>query len=238
MLRNLADSPPSPFAAGDDLPAEGFIAADSQVKNVSIGTYTEIAKANVLENVELDDYSYTSPYCIIQNTSIGKFVNIAAMVRIGPVAHPMQRASLHHFTYRRRQYGLDQQDDAGIFDQRQKNRSFIGHDVWLGHGVTVMAGVRIGIGAVIGSGAVVTADVPDFAVAVGVPARIIKTRFEPKLANALLASAWWNWTHQELKDRMSLFVANAEDFADKWVPGWRSDQVDAPSTADRFSVKG
>jgi acetyltransferase-like isoleucine patch superfamily enzyme len=49
-------------------------------------------------------------------------------------------------------------------------------EVWLGHGVIVLSGVRIGKGAVIGAGSVVTRDVPDGAVAVGVPARIVKTR--------------------------------------------------------------
>ena len=48
--------------------------------------------------------------------------------------------------------------------------------VWLGHGVIVLSGVRIGEGAVIGAGSVVTRDVPDGAIAVGVPARVIKMR--------------------------------------------------------------
>lgn len=52
----------------------------------------------------------------------------------------------------------------------------IGDHAWLGVGVTVLSGVRIGKGAVIGAGAVVTHDVPDDAIAVGVPARVIKRR--------------------------------------------------------------
>jgi acetyltransferase-like isoleucine patch superfamily enzyme len=47
---------------------------------------------------------------------------------------------------------------------------------WLGYGVIVLSGVRIGKGAVVGAGSVVTRDVPDGAVAVGVPARIVKRR--------------------------------------------------------------
>jgi acetyltransferase-like isoleucine patch superfamily enzyme len=52
----------------------------------------------------------------------------------------------------------------------------IDDDVWLGFGVIVLDGVRIGKGAVVGAGSVVTHDVPDNAIAVGVPARIVKMR--------------------------------------------------------------
>jgi len=49
-------------------------------------------------------------------------------------------------------------------------------DVWLGFGVAVLEGVRIGKGAVVGAGAVVTKSIPAYAVAVGVPARVIRNR--------------------------------------------------------------
>ena len=47
---------------------------------------------------------------------------------------------------------------------------------WLGVGVIVLSGVRIGKGAVIGAGSVVTKDIPDYAIAVGNPARVVKMR--------------------------------------------------------------
>jgi acetyltransferase-like isoleucine patch superfamily enzyme len=49
-------------------------------------------------------------------------------------------------------------------------------DAWLGVGVVVLDGVRIGKGAVIGAGSVVTRDIPDNAIAVGVPASVVKMR--------------------------------------------------------------
>ena len=52
----------------------------------------------------------------------------------------------------------------------------IGDDVWIGGHVTVLPGVTIGTGAVIGANAVVTRTVPDYAIAAGVPARVLKER--------------------------------------------------------------
>lgn len=53
----------------------------------------------------------------------------------------------------------------------------IGDDTWLGEHVCVLPGVRIGNGVVVGAGAIVTADLPDYVIAVGSPARVIK-RFD------------------------------------------------------------
>lgn len=52
----------------------------------------------------------------------------------------------------------------------------IDDDAWLGCGAIVLSGVRIGKGAVVGAGAVVTRDIPDGAIAFGVPARVVKMR--------------------------------------------------------------
>lgn len=52
----------------------------------------------------------------------------------------------------------------------------IGNDVWIGRRVMIMPGVTVGDGVIIGAGAVVTKDIPDYSIAAGVPARVVKSR--------------------------------------------------------------
>jgi len=67
--------------------------------------------------------------------------------------------------------------DALIKDQLHvKAPVVIGDDVWVGANATILKGVTIGSGAVIGAGSVVTKDIPEYAIAVGNPAKVIKYR--------------------------------------------------------------
>jgi acetyltransferase-like isoleucine patch superfamily enzyme len=61
---------------------------------------------------------------------------------------------------------------------RSRGGIVIGDEAWLGVGVIVLDGVHIGAGAVVGAGSVVAHDVPDSAVAQGVPARVVMLRSE------------------------------------------------------------
>ncbi len=60
----------------------------------------------------------------------------------------------------------------------------IGRDVWIGAGVVVVAGVQIGDGSVIGAGSVVTKDIAPYSVAVGNPARVIRSRLDERPGNS------------------------------------------------------
>ena len=186
------------------------------LENVSLGRWTEVGSFNIWENVEFGDFSYTSGFNYIQNAVIGKFVNIAAGVRIGPVFHPLERPTLHHFTYRRRMYGFAEEDDLEFFRWREEQKVIIGHDVWLGHNAIVMPGVKIGNGAAVGSGAVVTKDVPPYAIVAGVPAKTIRARFAEETAAGLERIKWWDWPYELLKERWRDFLLEAKDFVLKY----------------------
>ncbi|WP_248922233.1 CatB-related O-acetyltransferase [Olsenella intestinalis] len=66
----------------------------------------------------------------------------------------------------------------------------VGDDVWFGYGATVLDGVSIGQGAVIGAGALVTKDVPPYAIVVGLPAEIIRYRYDEPVVKLMEQVDW------------------------------------------------
>ena len=68
----------------------------------------------------------------------------------------------------------------------------IGNDCWIGDKVEIVGGKKIGDGAVVLSCAMVTKDVPPYAIVGGVPAKIIKYRYDPETIDFLLNSHWWD----------------------------------------------
>ncbi|MFO0773137.1 MAG: CatB-related O-acetyltransferase [Nitrospiraceae bacterium] len=75
----------------------------------------------------------------------------------------------------------------------------VGHDVWIGSDVLILSGVTIGNGAVIAARAVVTKDIPPYAIAAGVPARVVKFRFPQTTIDALQQIAWWDWPIEKIR---------------------------------------
>lgn len=189
----------------------------ASVTDSVLGRYTEVGANCHVYRSTLGDYSYLVDGTQVAYAQIGKFANIAANVRIYASKHPMQRASLHHFTYRSSWYFDGAEDDAAFFDWRAENGIEIGHDTWIGHGAVIMPGVRVGHGAIVGSNAVVTKDVADFAIAVGVPAKPIRQRFPAPIADRLLALGWWDWSHDRLRQALPDFRAlEIEAFLEKY----------------------
>jgi hypothetical protein len=210
--RAEAHTPPPVTVLGE----QPLVHAGAVVRDCRLGAWTEIGPGWSLLETDFGDYSYAAgTNGVIHYARIGKFCSIASHVVINPGDHPMDRVTQHHLTYRRRQFMLASDDDAETFAWRRSQPCEIGHDVWIGHGAKVMAGVRIGTGAVIGAGAVVTRDVGPYEIAVGVPARTVRTRFTEDVVSRLLASAWWEWDRPTLEDR------------------WR-DLCDLPSFLERY----
>ena len=194
-----------------------FIHPTAKVQESTLGRYTEVGAGCTVSHSSMGDYSYCVGNTQIAYSTIGKFANIAAHVRIYASMHPMERASLHHFTYRSAWYFEGEEDDQEFFDWRAGQGISIGHDTWIDHGAVDMPGVTIGNGAIIGSNAVVTKDVADFAIAVGVPARTIRQRFDDSVASRLDAMKWWDWDHEMLHQALPDFrKLGIEAFLEKY----------------------
>ena len=144
--------------------------------------------------VQIGAYSYG--YCFVpgafrSGTTFGRYVSVAPEVEVLARNHPLDRLSTHPFFFNAK-LGYVAEDNIPT------TRLTVGHDAWLGFRAIITSGcARIGIGAVVGAGAVVTKDVPDFAVVVGVPARIIRYRFPENVRERILASEWWNRSVEE-----------------------------------------
>jgi acetyltransferase-like isoleucine patch superfamily enzyme len=80
-----------------------------------------------------------------------------------------------------------------------KGDIIIGNDVWIGFGSTIVSGVTIGDGAIVLAGSMVTASVDPYTVVGGVPARYLRPRFTPEVAQALLHLKWWEWDDDAIR---------------------------------------
>ena len=95
----------------------------------------------------------------------------------------------------------------------------VGSDVWFGYRATVMPGVRIGHGAVIASGAVVVDDVPDYGVAGGNPATLLRRRFDDEHIARLLDLAWWDWPLDHLTAHIRTVMSGSVEALEAVAPG-------------------
>jgi phosphonate metabolism protein (transferase hexapeptide repeat family) len=202
------------------LSEEPAVHPTAQVRDSRLGAWTAVGARTTIAETVMGDYSYVVNDSSIIYSEIGKFCSLAAHTRINPGNHPLERVALHHFTYRSKSYQLGPEDDQEFFEWRRSHKVTLGHDVWIGHGAVVLPGVTIGTGAAVGAGAVVSKDVPDFAIVVGVPARILRFRFPEDVQKKLLQLAWWNWDRERLAEALPDFRhLSVADFLEKYGEG-------------------
>ena len=175
----------------------GYSLVKSEKSNTTLGRYTNVVPPFYLKNVELGDYSYIARNPIASNLVIGKFCSIGPNFCCGLGLHPTNGISTAPMFYSKaKQNGVSLVNEVVYQEQKQ---TIIGNDVFIGANVTIVDGVIIGDGVVIGAGAVVVKDIPPYAVAVGVPAKVIKYRFDEKTIKRLLEMQWWNWSEIDLQ---------------------------------------
>ncbi len=162
---------------------------------------TIYANADIRNRVKIGRYTYiNNGTTIFYNTKIGRFCSIGKKCEIGTVDHPIDWLSTSSMQYNIKEH-FDYKSDCSNFKELHYNQiegCTIGNDVWIGSLVVVKSGVTIGDGAIIGANSIVVKDVPPYAIVGGVPAKLIRYRFDKATIKKLLELKWWERSLDEL----------------------------------------
>lgn len=153
--------------------------------------------------------SYIADNCVIV-ANVGRFCSIAENVRTNIYSHPLTYpyvTTSPYFFSTKKQNGFSLCTEDHFEEKRTiKNTDIpisIGNDVWIGEGAFLVGGITIGDGAVVLAHAVVTKDVPPYAIVGGVPAKVVKYRFDTEDIDFLCTIKWWDkgedWINSHLE---------------------------------------
>lgn len=153
------------------------------------GTNIEIGKNTFVDqNCNIGSYTYIGKNCNITKANIGRYCSIANNVSIGQGEHDLTKISTSSVFY------------DSSYEELTKKECVIGNDVWIGTDSVILRDVKVGDGAVIGANSVVTRDVPPYAVVVGIPAKIIRFRFDDKMIEKILQTNWFDYDITKAKE--------------------------------------
>lgn len=169
----------------------------------NISKYSKIKHGAKIFQSKIDAYSYVSRNTALYYTTVGKFCSIGMDTKIGLPTHTISHLSTSPiFTEKINATGF-------TWSKKTLNMPYkpvtIGNDVWIGDNVIILGGVTIGNGAIIGAGAIVTKDIPDYSIVVGIPAHIIRYRYNIGIINMLNNIKWWNLSPSFLKRNIFFF---------------------------------
>lgn len=133
--------------------------------------------------------------------SMGRYCSIAANVKaVLGGGHRTDWATTYPFS------DIDP-SFAHIKGHPQSNGNIvIGNDVWIGRDTLILSGITIGDGAVVAARSVVTKDIPAYSIYAGQPAKKLRDRFDPQIADRLLALKWWDWPHARVRAAVPLML--------------------------------
>lgn len=175
----------------------GFSLVRSERYKTNMGKYVKIVPPFFLHKVEVGDYSVLAYNAHAANVKIGKFCSIGPNFCCGLGLHPtngISSSAMFYSTSKLNGMTLSKEDKY-----EETKQTFIGNDVYIGANVFVLDGVTISDGAVVGAGAVVTKDIPPYAIALGIPAKVVKYRFDDETIKAMLEKQWWNGKEEDLQ---------------------------------------
>lgn len=191
-------------------PQNCWVENNCVVRNVSMEGCNHIGNNSVVFSSTMGFGSGISCDSIIDSTSIGRFTTLGPDVKIVSGQHPTNTiASIHPAFYSSRgQMGFTYVTEDKFEEHRFVDGNYkvmIGNDVWIGAYTKILEGITIGDGAIVAAGAVVTHDVPPYAIVGGVPAKVIKYRFDSETVSKLLELKWWDRGEEWLRDHANEF---------------------------------
>lgn len=179
-----------------------------------LGRNVVVYPRTVLGQVHVGDFSYAGESSVMRGVRVGRFTSIGPHFLCGYGEHPIDFASTSPVFYSTKEQCGTTFATRDYFQETAETS--IGHDVWIGARVFARDGVKIGDGALVAAGAVVISDIPPYAIVGGVPAKIIRYRFQPDEINELHALEWWNWDEERLRRKQPLFAqSNIRKFLDE-----------------------
>lgn len=167
--------------ARSDLEGFNYLAQRSKVLNSRMGLFSYVNYDAVVSQTDIGRYSCVGPHALVGGTG----------------GHPIDRRSTHRMFYSNAVSSWTGFSSGGS-EFTESARTHVGHDVWIGLRAVVMDGVSIGSGAIVAAGAVVTKDVEPYAIVGGVPARLIRKRFQEETIRSLLNEKWWEKPIEEV----------------------------------------
>lgn len=171
--------------------------------NIIVGDFTMYNDFyNDPKDFQKNNVLYHYPYVNNDKLVIGKFCSIACGAKFifNAANHTLKSLSTYPFPI------FDEEWDSTMKVTEawdNKGDIVIGNDVWIGYEAVIMSGVHIGDGAIIGTRALVTKDVPPYAIVGGVPAKVIRKRFEDSVIEDLLKIKWWDWSTEKISKKLA-----------------------------------
>ncbi len=194
--------------------AHNIVIDKSYTHNTLIHQAAKLYPPYHISDSKIGPYTYISRNSFISMTEIGNFCSIGPNFLCGWGIHPLNGVSTNPMFYStQKQNGIRLSAEDKVVERLPIK---IGHDVFIGANVTILDGVKIGDGAVIGAGAVVTKDIPDYAIAVGVPARVIKYRFDQDTIQKLKQTQWFLETNLEKLKLVEKHFFDVNKFIEEW----------------------
>jgi acetyltransferase-like isoleucine patch superfamily enzyme len=171
-------------------------------KNCEFEKSSEIRSFAVLNKSKVGRYSRINSNCKLVLTTVGNFTAIGKDSILGFGRHPLNYISTNSIFYKKNRM---RNDWLTPIDFKTNLPIEVGNDVWIGREAKIMDGVTIGDGAVVAAGSIVTKDVPAYAIVGGIPAKIIKYRFEEKTIKKLLELKWWDFPDEKITECKKFF---------------------------------